>query len=345
MQELSLQVEDGEYFVLLGPPGSGKTLLLDALCGLRRLDSGRFFINRVDVTELEPRRRMIGYVPQDYALFPHRTVAGNIRFGLESAGIHPAEIDLRVGEIADQLNIRNLLHRSIQGLSGGERQQVALGRALVTHPKVLLLDEPVSALDETTRESICSELKRIQRELGLTTIHVCHQLQEAFSVADRAGIMRHGGFQQIGTMQELSNTPKNSFVANFMRCRNIIEAQVTGSSKQDGWKEVKAGIHRMSIPCPFEGSIRLVIRPDCIRLDGEDDPDAMHAIRIPAQIRRVADQGACMQVETDASFPLILYASRDELARMRLMPGSSAFLLIRPEHIHALDTEEERCAL
>ena len=164
---------------------------------------------------------MIGYVPQDYALFPHRPVEGNIRFGLEAEKLPNSEIDRRVEEIAEQLKIRHLLSRRIEGLSGGERQQVALGRALVIQPKVLLLDEPVSALDESTRESVCKELKRIQGELGITTIHVCHQLQEAFTVADRAGILREGNFQQIGTMEELIRKPRNRFVAEFMRCGNL----------------------------------------------------------------------------------------------------------------------------
>lgn len=217
----SLVVKQGEYFVLLGPTGSGKTLLLEAICGLRKLESGRLFINGRNVTDLEPRRRMIGYVPQDYALFPHRPVEGNIRFGLEADKLPNSEIDRRVEAIAEQLKIRHLLSRRIEGLSGGERQQVALGRALVIQPKVLLLDEPVSALDESTRESVCKELKRIQGELGITTIHVCHQLQEAFTVADRAGILREGNFQQIGTMEELTRKPRNRFVAEFMRCGNL----------------------------------------------------------------------------------------------------------------------------
>jgi len=213
LKRLSIEIAAGEYFILLGPPGSGKTVFLECLCGLKRLKSGRIYIDGRDVTNLEPRLRNIGYVPQDYALFPHLSVEQNISFGLRVRGRSQDE----VAETADMLGIKQLLSRSIAGLSGGEKQRVALARALVLQPKILLLDEPVCALDEVTRQEVCSQLLAIQRKLGLTTIHVSHNLEEAFSVADRAGLLHHGVMQQVGPMDELVNEPNSEFVARFMR--------------------------------------------------------------------------------------------------------------------------------
>lgn len=214
LQRLSMEIAQGEYFILLGPPGAGKTVFLECICGLKRLESGRIYIDGRDVTNLEPRLRGIGYVPQDYALFPHLSVEHNIAFGLRSRG----EAERKVTEAADLLGIRQLLSRPIAGLSGGEKQRVALARALVLQPKILLLDEPVCALDEVTRQEVCAQLRGIQRKLGLTTIHVSHNLEEAFSVADRAAILHQGVLKQVGTMDELVLKPSSDFVARFMRC-------------------------------------------------------------------------------------------------------------------------------
>ena len=213
LQRLSINIAKGEYLVLLGPPGAGKTIFLECLCGLKQIDSGQIYIDEREVTHLEPRARGIGYVPQDYALFPHLSVERNIAFGLRAHGHTKA----KVIETAELLGIRQLLSRRIDGLSGGEKQRVALARALVLQPRILLLDEPVCALDEATRQDVCVQLLRIQRQLGLTTIHVSHNLEEAFSVADRAAILNRGILQQVGSLNELLHKPNSKFVTRFMR--------------------------------------------------------------------------------------------------------------------------------
>ena len=217
LQRLSIDIAKGEYFILLGPPGSGKTIFLECLCGLKKINSGRIYIDGHNVTNIEPRARSIGYVPQDYALFPHLSVEKNIAFGLRYRGCQHKEIQSKITETTELLDIRRLLSRRIHGLSGGEKQRVALARVLVLQPKILLLDEPVCALDEVTRQEVCAQLLNIQRRLGLTTIHVSHNLEEAFTVADRAAILNVGVLQQVGSMDELMGKPNSDFVARFMR--------------------------------------------------------------------------------------------------------------------------------
>jgi len=339
LNEASVEVKKGEYFVLMGPPGSGKTLFLEVLCGLKRLQSGRLFIDGNSIHNREPRRRMIGYVPQDYALFPHRTVAGNLRFGLEAAGESASETNRRVQEIAEALGIGHLLKRRIEGLSGGERQRVALGRALVIRPKVLLLDEPVSALDESTREAICGELKRIQRNFNLATIHVCHQLEEAASVADRAGILREGRFQQIGTLDELTHKPASAFVAHFMRCQNVVAGEAVGPANQRGWSDVVVGRRLIAVPGSHKGQINIVIRPERIRLVPESVERSKSAIKLPVEVKHIADRGFYQRVQLDASFPLVAHATHEELAPLDLYPGMKITAVVRAECIHVLTDE------
>ena len=189
LSSLNLEVASGEYFVLMGRTGSGKSLILKSICGLQPVASGTIRVNNRDITNIEPRARKIGYVPQNSDLFPHLSVERNIRFPLDVRGVPSKDSEEKIKELAGILQIDHLLLRTTQNLSGGERQKVALARALAATPDLLILDEPVSALDEPTRHDICSKLATVQSKLKITTIHVCHTLAEAESVADRIGHM------------------------------------------------------------------------------------------------------------------------------------------------------------
>ncbi len=197
MNGLSLDIRRGEYFVLTGPNGAGKTILIKLISGLLSPEAGEISIHGQAVMALPPWKRNIGYVPQAGLLFPNRTVAQNIGFGLEVRRAGRKLLETEIARVAAALKIEYLLSRTIEGLSGGERQKVALGRALAINPAVLLLDEPVSSIDEEARDALCGELKRIQRELGITTLHVSHNRHETELVADRVGVLDAGTLKSV----------------------------------------------------------------------------------------------------------------------------------------------------
>ncbi len=214
--EISLEIAPGEYFVLMGPTGSGKSLFVKSVCGLIRPDRGRIFIDGQNVTDREPRFRHVGYVPQHCALFPHMTVAKNITFALRLKRIRHAEALARLADLIEPLGLVPLLDRSVTNLSGGERQKVAVARALAAGPKLLVLDEPVSALDEPTRREVCNELRTLQRELAIPTIHICHSVVEARLVSDRVGVFVDGRLAQTGDLDTLAANPANEAVARLL---------------------------------------------------------------------------------------------------------------------------------
>ena len=290
---LDLAVEEGEAYVVLGPPGSGKTLLLECLCGLLRPEGGRIQVDRRDVTALPPGKRGIGYVPQDYALFPHLTVEGNIAFGLGPRGGRSPQGREAARRTAALLGIQHLLPRSIAGLSGGERQRTALARALVRKPALLLLDEPVSALDEATREMVLGELRNLQEELRFTMVYVCHNLEEAFAVARRAGLMHQGRFVQEGTMSELLRRPRSLFAARFMRCENILPCRILREEGGPGGI-LAVGPRRWrlpSLPAGVEGEVHLAIRPEEVELLEGPEPPRGEGILLEVRLLRREDRG------------------------------------------------------
>jgi ABC-type Fe3+/spermidine/putrescine transport system ATPase subunit len=226
LRKISLQVKPGTYLALLGPTGTGKTVLLETIAGVHKPASGRIYIKGRDVTHLAPEKRNLGIVYQDYALFPHLTVFQNIAFGLRLKGTEGRKIKSAVEEMASFLEIGHLLKRRPNRLSGGERQRVALARALVMEPHVLLLDEPLSAVDRTTRSRLQKELKRIHAELGVTIIHITHDLMEAFSLADRLAVIKQGRILQEGPLDEVCGRPRDRDVAELVGIDNLIAATV-----------------------------------------------------------------------------------------------------------------------
>src|ERR1041385_1448764 len=227
VDDLTLDIFPREFFALLGPSGCGKTTLLRMLAGFEQPDAGRVALDGQDLAGVPPYRRPVNMMFQSYALFPHMTVAGNVAFGLKQDGLPKAEIAARVDEMLGLVQLRPLASRKPDQLSGGQRQRVALARALAKHPEVLLLDEPLAALDRKLREETRFELKELQRRLEMTFVIVTHDQDEAMTVADRIGVKRTGKLAQVGTPAEIYERPNSRWVADFVGEVNLIEGRVT----------------------------------------------------------------------------------------------------------------------
>jgi molybdopterin-binding protein len=221
LKDININIKKGEYFVILGPSGTGKTMLLETIAGLRKINSGEIYFSNKLVNKIEPEHRKVGMVYQEYMLFPHMTVKENILFGAKLNAIENKEDKLK--KLIRDLSIENLTHRSIRNLSGGEKQRVALARTLMTEPEILLLDEPLSALDSHTKRKVEDQLKKIHERYKMTTLHVTHDFNEAIHLADRIAIIDKGEVIQLGKPDEIFQQPKNTLVASFLGCRNLFK--------------------------------------------------------------------------------------------------------------------------
>lgn len=215
LKNINFEIEKGEYFVLLGPSGTGKSIILETIAGLYKPDSGRIYFNEIDLTNEYPENREIGFVYQDYVLFPHISVKENIIFGLKQKKLSKSEINKKLDDILSMFNISHLINRKPLTLSGGEKQRVAIARAIITSPKILLMDEPLSSLDPKTKEEFIYMLKDIHNKRKNTVIHVTHDFNEALFLADKIAVINNGTIVEVGTPKEIFKNPTSDFVANF----------------------------------------------------------------------------------------------------------------------------------
>ncbi|AFK22810.1 ABC transporter ATP-binding protein [Pyrococcus sp. ST04] len=274
---LSLKVNDGELLTLLGPSGCGKTTTLRIVAGLEKPDEGKVYFGEEDVTNKKPYERNIGMVFQDYALFPHMTVFENIAFGLKLRKIPKSEIERRVQWILELVGLKGLEERYPEQLSGGQQQRVALARALVIEPEVLLLDEPLSNLDAKVREKLRGEIRRIQKELGITTIYVTHDQEEAMAISDRIAVMNEGRIEQIDDPVTLYFNPKTEFVAKFLGTGNLIEVRA---------KDGKACLRELCFSTSRNGRVKIFFRPENVLIgDKGAEAEVLDYEILPGRIR------------------------------------------------------------
>lgn len=350
VNNVSLEVGDGEFFVLLGSSGSGKTTVLSMIAGLTPVDHGRVLLHGRDVTAVPTQQRRVGFVFQNYALFQHMTVADNVEFGLSVRRVKAAERRRRCDELLELVGLAGLGNRMPRQLSGGQQQRVALARALAYQPEVLLLDEPLGALDAKIRIELRRTLKTIQRQLGIATILVTHDQDEAFDLADRLGVMSFGRLLEVGTPEQLYQRPQTEFVSTFLGTANLLVGQAAAGGVQLGGLKfpLAAGVGQQAGEA---GRIQVLFRPEDVTLAGSAEilngnclgqarveeisfggSYERLRLRLPAipGVRPIAPRVAFgnNSILVDAT------RSPEQAAQLPLQPGSQAWLGIR--HIHAL---------
>ena len=323
---VSIAFPDGGFYALLGPSGSGKTTLLRLIAGFDFPDSGRIVIGGEGVERVPVEKRRIGMVFQNYALFPNMSVADNIAFGLSVRGEAKAAMNAEVQRALDLVQLGKLGERRPHQLSGGQRQRVALARAIVTKPRVLLLDEPLSALDKALRVDMQIELKRIQREIGITTIFVTHDQEEALTMSDRIGILRDGRLVQEGPPEDIYDRPKSEFAATFLGDANILRGEATagGIRLRDG----TAIAARSGASAAAGGKASCAVRPERIRISASPAAEAGNSLRGRVSKRIFAGNSSTYFVDRDGETIKVLVQNAGQ---DRLVEGQEVVLNWSPE--------------
>lgn len=328
LSEFNLRLNEGEYFILLGPSGVGKTVLIEIAAGLIQPDAGRILWEGQDITNWPPEARGFAVVYQDYALFPHLTVTENIAYGPKARGIRSTEAVRRTQAVAERLGIEALLARHIDGLSGGEQQRVALARALSTNPRMILLDEPLAALDTPTRLHLRRELKQIHRETGTTFLHVTHDADEALYLGERTGVMLGGRLHQVAAPEQLFRAPSDRQVAEFLGIRNImtVDSAQRGVCRTDGLE-----IHAASAD---ESVSYIWIKPEEILLSRQPfDSSARNQFR--CRVEEWENSGPLLAVQV-ASGPLTLTAliTHESFRELGIEIGTELYCTFKSSAVH-----------
>ena len=333
LTDISVRFEEGSFTSLLGPSGSGKTTLLRIVAGFIAPDQGRIVIGAQDVTRVPVWARNIGMVFQSYALFPHMTVAENVAFGLARRGIKGAEVRRRVERALDLVRLPDYGGRMPKQLSGGQQQRVALARAVVIEPSVLLLDEPLSALDRRLRQEMQVELLRIQRESGLTTIFVTHDQEEALTLSDRVAILDRGRILQIGAPAEVYERPRTRFAAEFLGNSNFLQGRVEGGAV------VLADGSRIGVsdPLPASGEVTLAVRPEKMTIHAEGAAIPADRNRLRARVRDVLYAGPALTYTLEQPQGGVLRVFAQNRDGAVLPRGAEVTLTWAPDHTIPLD--------
>jgi molybdate/tungstate transport system ATP-binding protein len=328
LRDIDLAIGENEFFVLMGPTGAGKTVLLEAIAGLVPVKGGKIFIQEKEISRMPPEKRGIGIVYQDHALFPHLTVRKNILYGLHFHRIDRTETQRRFDHLIEVLKIANILDRLPVNLSGGEKQRVALARALIVEPKVLLLDEPLSALDPNFREGVRSALKELHQSSRITFLMVTHDFTDALFLADRAAVLNQGCIEQTGTVTDVFEHPVSPFVAEFVGMKNVFPATFQGDIARLGDLDITLQ-ESVDASCRY-----LSIRPEDVTisrqsLSGNDDNT------LKGRIVELKDYGFYYTVSVKTRGPVFLaLIPKSTFFDMQVIEGSEVYVNLKPSRIH-----------
>ena len=334
IRNVELKVAKGEYFVVLGPTGAGKTLLLELIAGFHKPDSGRIWIDNMDVTFLPPEKRGVGFVPQEYMLFPHMTVFENVEFGLKVRKVPKAERERRVEQTLEFMGLTHLRDRLPMTLSGGEQQKTALARALVIKPKILLLDEPLSALDTNTRKKMQKELKKIHEELKVTTIHVTHDQIEAFILANRLAVMKDGTIIQTGSPEQVFRRPKDDFVARFVGFENLFDGKIV--ENKEGIAKIDIGGVIVEAITRKNGNCTVGIRPDDIIISKSPLKSSMRNV-LRGKISDFIDMGSLVSLMVEVNgLSFVTLITKRSFIEMKLDRGKEVYISFKASSVHII---------
>ncbi len=333
VDKINIEVADGEFLVLVGPSGCGKSTTLRMLAGLEEVNDGRILIGDRDVTDVPPKDRDIAMVFQNYALYPHMTVAENMGFALKIAGVNKEERATRVLEAAKLLDLEPYLSRKPKALSGGQRQRVAMGRAIVRQPQVFLMDEPLSNLDAKLRVQTRTQIASLQRRLGVTTVYVTHDQTEALTMGDRIAVLKDGVLQQVGTPRDLYEAPQNVFVAGFIGspAMNLFDAEVVDGGLKFGTAVAK--VDRETLGETKAKKVTIGVRPEDVKVSKTGEG-------LPVDVDVVEELGAdgYLYGHTEIDGNRVDIVARVD-GRSHPNAGEKVFITPEPNHVHVFDTE------
>ncbi|MCM2466383.1 ABC transporter ATP-binding protein [Methanoculleus oceani] len=336
LNDVSLSINRGDYYFIVGPSGAGKTVLLEAIAGLHRPDRGHILLRGTEITTLPPEKRRVGLVYQDYSLFPNMTVAGNVSYGLRVRRMHKGEARSEVAGLLERFGIDHLADRYPGTLSGGEQQRVALARAVAVKPDILLLDEPLSALDPVTQEKFIADLKQLHREDGLTIVQVSHSRREAHLLATRMAVIIDGTLVDEGEAGVVLNTPKSREVATFIGIENILDGIVTANDGGHATVDAGGRTFEALTDAAVGEEVSLCIRADDVVVAVGDGRRSSARNTMAGTVINIAENGPVAEVKVDGGVELTAVLTRRSVQELGLAPGIPVTLSVKATAIHVI---------